>query len=138
MATPNQNFYPTCRFCGAQTLPTAQYDSQTQADESATLACKCVGAEEYQTITRQKAERENNIIKLTQRLDDFTSYCAHRGAELEGALYDFLKNVGITVLDNDITAANVKFGRMKVTISKNNKDNIVISFTYSDGAKVEV
>lgn len=37
-------FFPTCRFCGKQTLPDADYDSQETANEAATLHCDCYEA----------------------------------------------------------------------------------------------
>lgn len=135
-ATPT--YYPTCRFCGKQTIPTAPYDNQAAADESATMMCDCYDARQYQTKKEQEEKREKNIIKLRQTLDDFAAYCADRNTELGGGLHDILLSTGISVLDGVIASASIKFRKMKVNINTNNKGNIVIGFTYSDGSKVEV
>ena len=41
-------YYPTCRFCGRQFLPLANYESQAVADEAATIRCDCFDARQYQ------------------------------------------------------------------------------------------
>ena len=133
-----KSFYPTCRFCKQQILPMAAYPTQEVADEAATIACKCYKAKEYQQELEKAKERDKNIKKLTQSIDDFSTYCEKRNVELKGSLHDLLLRVGIAVLDGAIDGANIKFYRMKVNISTNSKGNIVIGFTYSDGAKVEV
>lgn len=134
----NKTFYPTCKFCKQQILPTAPYDSQAAADESATMNCKCDKAREYQREIERKNERENNINKFTQSIDDFATYCNDRGVELKGDLHDILLRAGISVLDEIVDSASFKFYRMKVNISTNRKGNIIIAFTYSDGARMEV
>lgn len=131
-------YYPTCRFCGSQTLPDATYESQEQADEAATMRCNCVEARIYQDKCEKEKQRQDNINKLRYRLDEFTEYCDGRGVELSGGLYDTIFNAGVAVLDGIIAQASFKFVRMKVNISINSKNVLVIAFTYSDGAKMEV
>lgn len=134
----DDTFYPTCRFCGKQTLPDAPYLSQDEANEAATIRCDCFEAREYQEKLRKEKERADNIIKLRQRLDDFSEYSASRGVELTGELHDLLLNVGIAIIDGQILKANINVGRIKVSISSNSKSVLTICFTYSDGAKLEV
>lgn len=134
----NKTFFPTCRFCKQQQLPAAPYKNQAAADEAATITCKCQKAREYQQEIEKAKERDKNIKKLTQSIDDFATYCEKRNVELKGSLHDLLLRVGIAVLDGVVDGANIKFYRMKVNITTNSKGNIVIGFTYSDGAKVEV
>lgn len=131
-------YYPTCRFCGKQKLPLAAYKNQTEADEAATITCDCYDARVYQQKKEQETTREKNIIKLRQILDDFSKYCEGRNTKLENVLFDLLLSTGISVLDGVIASAALKFRKMKVNINTNNKGNIVIGFTYSDGSKVEV
>ena len=131
-------YYPTCRYCGKQKFPTAEYESQAVADEAATITCDCYEARQYQFEKERKEVRDKNIIKLRQSIDDFAEYCDKRGAELTEEIHNLLLGTGIAVLDGVITSASFKFSRLKVNISQNNKGNIVIGFTYSDGAKVEV
>lgn len=69
----------------------------------------------------QRKERADNIIKLRQRLDDFSEYSASRGVELTGELHDLLLNVGIAIIDGQILKANINVGRIKVSISSNAK-----------------
>lgn len=133
-----KTFYPTCRYCGKQTLPMANYDSQEVADEAATITCDCYDARSYQQELEKKEERQKNIVKLEQSINDFAEYCDKRGAVLTDERHALLLTTGVAVLDGVITSANFKFSRLKVNISQNNKGNIVIGFTYSDGAKVEV
>lgn len=131
-------FYPTCRFCGSEELPVGGYESQEEANEAATLRCKCYEARRYQEELDKKRERDNNIVRLRQKLDDFSAYCDGRGVNLEGDLYDTIFNAGVAVLDGVVLTVSFKFSRMKVTISENSKGMLIIAFTYSDGAKVEV
>jgi len=131
-------FYPTCRYCGNVELPIGKYESQDQANEAATIHCKCSEAREYQDELRRQKERADNIVKLRQKLDDFSSYCENRGVDLEGDLYDTVFNAGVAVLDGIIVSVTFKFLRLKVAISTNSKGALVIAFSYSDGAKVEV
>lgn len=134
----DDTFYPTCRFCGKQSLPTAPYLSQAEADEAATIHCECFEGREYREEKRKEKERADNIIKLRQRLDDFSEYSASRGVELTGDLYNLLLNVGVAVIDGKVGKANVNVGRIKIAMSSNSKSVLAICFTYSDGAKLEV
>ena len=134
----DDTFYPTCRFCGKQTLPDAPYLSQAEADEAATIRCDCFEAREYQEKLRKEKERADNIIKLRQRLDDFTEYSASRGVDLSGDLHDLLLRVGTSIIDGKIAKAVINVGRIKVNLSSGAKSIITICFTYSDGAKLEV
>ena len=131
-------YYPTCRFCGSMELAAGEYESQEQANEAATIRCNCIKAREYQDILKQKKEREENVTKLRQRLDAFSDYCEGRGVDFSGELYNTVFNAGISVLDSIVQTASFKFSRIKVTISTNSKDALVIAFTYSDSEKVEV
>lgn len=133
-----KTFYPTCRFCGKQQFPDAAYRNQIEANEAATIRCDCSEARQYQSKKEAEEKRENNIIKLRQTLDDFSEYCSARNTELDGKLYDTLLSMGISVLDGVIASVSLKFRKMKVNIGTNNKGNIVIAFTYSDGSKMEV
>lgn len=134
----DDTFYPTCRFCGKQTLPDALYANQAEADEAATIRCDCFDARKYQDELERIKKREENIIKLRQRLDDFTEYSNGRGVELAGDLYDLLLNVGTAILDAKILKATINVGRIKVNFSVGSKSALAICFTYSDGAKLEV
>lgn len=75
---------------------------------------------------------------MTQRLDDLSEYCEKRSVDLDGDLYNALFNTSVAVLDNIVDSAQLKFARMRVSVSLNNKGNLTIKFTYSDGATVEV
>ncbi len=135
----NKTYYPTCRFCGATSLPLAEYPSQTEADEAATIRCNCVEARQYQHELEAKQERLKNIDRLNQRIDDFSTYCENRGVKLQDdGLRNLILNTGIAVLDGVIAAGTITFGRMKVKVSMNSKGVIIIGFTYTDGASLEV
>lgn len=137
-AAEKVTYFPTCRFCGKQSLPDAPYESQDVANEAATIRCDCFDARQYQDEIERKKRREENIKKLRQRLCDFSDYTAARNMELSGDLYDFLLNVGTNVLDANIAGATIKVGRFTVKFSVGNKSALSIAFTYSDGAKLEV
>lgn len=132
------NFYPTCRYCGQIKLPLAPYASQDAANEAATRECDCPDARIYQADIERKEKRDQNIKRLTQRLDDLSEYCEKRSVDLDGDLYNALFNTSVAVLDNIVDSAQLKFARMRVSVSLNNKGNLTIKFTYSDGATVEV
>ncbi len=55
----NKTFYPTCRFCKQQTLPTAAYPTQDAADEAATITCRCEKAREYQQQLEKAASTQS-------------------------------------------------------------------------------
>lgn len=137
-STSNTLFYPTCRFCGKQQLPLAPYDDQLTADEAATMQCDCYDARNYQQEVERKAEREKNINRLRQRLDDLAEYCAGRGVPLEGENLDLLMRLGTNILDGLIASVTVKWTRLRVNINTNSKGKIVVGCNYSDGTKVEV
>ena len=137
-AHENSIYYPTCRYCGSMELAAGEYESQEQANEAATIRCDCKLAKDYQATLKQKKEREENISKLRQRLDDFSDYCEGRGVDFSGELYDAIYNAGVAVLDRIVSNVSFKFARIKVTISTNSKEALVIAFTYSDSEKVEV
>lgn len=134
----DETYYPTCHFCGNRMLPDAIYNSQEDADEAAALRCDCFDARKYQDELDRAKKREENIIKLRQRLDDFTDYSNGRGVELAGDLYDLLLSVGTAVLDAKILKATINVGRIKVNFTVGSKSALAICFTYSDGAKLEV
>lgn len=136
--TEKVTYFPTCRYCGKQSLPDAPYENQDVANEAATMRCDCFDARQYQDEVERKKRREENIKKLRQRLCDFSDYTATRNMELAGELYDFLLNVGINVLDANIAGATIKVGRFTVKFSVGSKSALSIAFTYSDGAKLEV
>ena len=131
-------YYPTCRFCGNIELAIGEYDNQEQANEAATIRCDCKGAREYRDELEKKKNRDKNIANLRRRLDDFSDYCEGRGVDFSGELYNTVFNTGVAVLDCVVQSASLKFSRIKVTISTNSKDALVIAFTYSDSEKVEV
>ena len=131
-------YYPACRYCGQIKLPFGMYASQAAANEAATRECNCSDARIYQAEIERKEKRDQNIKRLTQRLDDLSEYCEKRSVDLDGDLYNALFNTSVAVLDNIIDSAQLKFARMRVSVSLNNKGNLAIKFTYTDGATVEV
>lgn len=132
-------FYPTCRYCGKQTLPVEKYANASAANEAATRKCDCEKAREYQAELERAEKREKNINKLRKALDDISVYFTkERGVEYTDALYNLIFNCGVAVLDEQVAKANLNLGRVKVALSANSKGNIVIALTYSDGARVEV
>jgi len=131
-------YYPTCRFCGKQSLPFDNYKSQADADEAATLRCDCAEARQYQEEVKRQKQRAMNIEKLKLKLSDFGEYLSARHVELTDELYNYLLLSGISVLDGVIAKATIKLSRIQTNITTNSKGNIVIDFKYSDAAKVEI
>lgn len=134
----NYGYLPTCRFCGQTKMAVGHYDSQEDANEAATITCDCPDARTYQLEVERKKKREENIARLKTRLGDLQGYCEDRSVEMNDELYNYLLHMGIAILDGIIDSGQLKFARMKVSASLNNKANLVIKFTYSDGATVEV
>lgn len=131
-------FFPTCRFCGKQTLPDADYESQETADEAATLHCDCYEARQYQDEMEKVERRRENIARLRQRLDDLMSYCETHNVTLDDGTHDLLLRCGVAVLDGAIGKATINWARLKISFSLNNKGVIIIGYAYSDGGKIEV
>ena len=70
-----ETFYPTCRYCGVQTLPDAAYESQEQANEAGTMRCNCYEAKQYQE-EKERAERRVIAKRVTCRLQTLrTIFC---------------------------------------------------------------
>ena len=131
-------YYPTCRFCGTITLPLDEYASQAAANEEATRKCDCAEAKAWKDEIEQKDRHEKNVKRLKQQLDDLSAYCEGHAVNLDSDRYDCLLKTGIAVLDGVIDSAQLKFARMRVSFSINSKSNLVIKFTYTDGATAEV
>lgn len=130
--------YPTCCYCGKQTIPTAKYESDAIADEAATMACDCAGAREYRYKKEQAEKREKNIEKLKQGIDDIVEYCENRNINITDELRSVLVNAGIAVIDAHVGSAQLKFARATVSVSKNGKGVVIIKVAYADGAQIEV
>ena len=137
MSTSNIIF-PTCRFCGSAELPVGSYKRQAEADEAATLRCKCEQAREYQREAERIKRREENISKLRSKLDEFSEYHEKRDVEWTEALYNTVFTTGVAVLDGIISQVTFKFDRVKIAISTNSKGNLIVAFTYSESAKAEI
>lgn len=135
---PRTFFYPACPYCGQQTIPDREFETQEAANEWAARHCKCPGAQEYQFRVKAVEEREANIKRIKDSLQQFEEYCEARIGELPENLKDYIFNGAIMVLDNEIGKANFNIGRIRVSVSKNGKGNIVIGFTYSDSERREV
>lgn len=133
-----KTYFPTCRFCGRQELPDAIYENQETANEAATIRCTCYKATLYQEALKRKQEREDNIVKLRQRLDDFGDYCQTHQVTFDPEKHDLLMKCGIAVLDGLIGSATLKWARLTTKITTNNKNALKITFAYSDRAETEV
>lgn len=133
-----QVFYPTCRFCGTRTLPAVPYDSQEDADEEATMRCDCTDARFYQAEKEREERRKENIAALRRNINALVGYCDVHNIKLDDVTRDFLIECGTFVLDKKISKATVNWARFKISFVLNNKDIIVISYTYTDGGKIEV
>lgn len=126
-----KNYYPTCRFCGERTLPMAEYESQEYADDAASMQCSCLDAKAHR-------DRELNINKIKTCIDSYEEYCNARNIKYDDEIKDLLNILSVNVLDDFIGIANIKLGRLKVTISKTSKGCVSINFVYSDSSKQEV
>ena len=102
------------------------------------MRCNCYEAKQYQEEKERAERREKNIVRLRQRLDDLMSYCETRNVPLADTTHDLLLRCGIAVLDGEIGKATINWARLKISFALNNKDVIVIGYTYSDGGKLEV
>lgn len=132
------NHYPTCRYCGKQTIPTAAYESDDIADEAATMACDCAGSREYRYQKEQAEKREKNIAKLKRGIDDIADYLNNRNINITDELHSVLVMAGTAVIDGHVGSATLKFARATVSVSKNGKGVVIIKVAYADGAQIEV
>ena len=131
-------FKPTCPFCGRQELPSAEYSSQEKANEAAAMRCNCNAAIDWRIEKQKKEQREDNIKKIKEALTRFRTFCTNREVEISESLNEFLFNMGVKVLDDECGRGIVNFRGVKITFSKNTKGNIVVSYTRTEGLKVEV
>ena len=131
-------FYPTCRFCGQINIPDKEYASQDAANEFMLMHCDCSDARAYQYTAKVAAERDANIKRIKESINDMKSYCASRGAELTPDILEHLYNSAIFILVEKLSKFSTCFARIKVSISRGKKGNISLSFSYSDSAKTEV
>jgi hypothetical protein len=131
-------FYPKCRFCGYQSMPIKQYISQEAADEAATMSCTCLKGFEYRRAKEREQQREKDIRKLNAEINNVASYCMDRNVELPDRMIALLNDCGIAVLDDQVGSANIALYSVKIKMSKNSKGALVVSVSYSDGARVEI
>lgn len=59
--------YPTCRFCGKQTIPVAHYESDEIADEAATMKCDCYDAQMYRQDKQKKRTPRKEHRKVASK-----------------------------------------------------------------------
>lgn len=133
-----ETHYPTCRFCGKQTIPTANYDSVAYADEAATMACDCYDARQYREQKAQAERREKNIAKLKSSINAVQDYCAEHNIKVGDEFCTLVTNAGIAVIDGIVGAAAFKFSRLSIKLASGSKSAVVIKVTYSDGTQYEV
>ena len=133
-----ETHYPTCRFCGKSTIPTARYDSDTDADEAATMACDCYDARQYREQKAQAEQREKNIAKLKSSINAIQDYCTEHNIKVGDEFCTLVTNAGIAVIDGIVSAAAFKFSRLSIKLASGNKSAVVIKVTYSDGTQYEV
>ena len=130
--------YPTCRFCGKQTIPTARYESDADADEAATMACDCYDARQYREQKAQAERREKNIAKLKSSINAVQDYCTEHNIKVGDEFCTLVTNAGVAVIDGIVGAAAFKFSRLSIKLASGNKSAVVIKVTYSDGTQYEV
>lgn len=136
---PHPFYYPACRFCRQIILPDRESATQEDADEWATMQCKCNNAREYQREQERIADRKRNIERINGTIDYYKGYCDRRGATLTDEAREILFSSAVSVLDDVITGAVVQFGsRMKIKINKNSKGAVSFTFNYADSVKAEV
>ena len=133
-----ETHYPTCRFCGKSTIPTARYDSDTDADEAATMACDCYDARQYREQKAQAEQREKNIAKLKSSINAIQDYCTEHNIKVGDEFCTLVTNAGVAVIDGIVGAAAFKFSRLSIKLASGNKSAVVIKVTYSDGTQYEV
>lgn len=135
---PRAWFYPCCPYCGQQSIPDREHETQEAADEWAARHCKCSPALEYQFRVKAVEEREANIKRIKNSLQQFENFCEHRGCTLSDNVKEKLFEIAVLVLDGEMGKGNFNIGRIRAAVSKNGKGNIVIGFTYSDSESREV
>ncbi len=130
--------YPTCRFCGKQTIPVAPYESDEIADEAATMKCDCYDAQMYRQDKQKKELRDKNIAKLRQNINSISDYCDAHNIKLTPELCEIVTAAGIAVIDGIVLSSQFKFARLRLSLSAGSKSAVVIKATYSDGTQFEV
>lgn len=130
--------YPTCRFCGKETIPTARYKSDAYADEAATMACDCYDARQYREQKAQAERREKNIAKLKSSINAVQDYCTEHNIKVGDEFCTLVTNAGVAVIDGIVGAAAFKFSRLSIKLASGNKSAVVIKVTYSDDTQYEV
>ncbi len=131
-------YYPTCKFCGKQTIPTDEYHSQKDADEAATLACTCSQARDYKYQLDKEAEKAENLIRIKNEMNKVADYCQKRGMELNSSIWQHMIEICNNILNYEITKATIVINKFKITFKAGSKGGVNISYSYADQAKVEI
>ena len=120
-----------CRFCGQVQGIDIPEDYESDANEYASLRCKCPEAETYQFRTR---ELNKAMIKLDEL---FGSLCGKIGVEpVPEDQYEILKEL-IELLVNDVyTSVTMDLGEgVKAKINRNSTGNVELTRTDTQKTK---
>jgi hypothetical protein len=135
-------FTAYCAYCGQARHIQKSWEVKTQADadDFATRECRCSRSKEYREEKSKAERRKENIGRINTSIDDeLTAYALAHDAELTAPIRELIYNGAVAVLDEIITEHTIAFGsKIKVKAAMNSKDNIVLTYSYSDSEKHEV
>ena len=113
----------TCKYCGQVVQLTRVIESDAEAEEEATMKCKCYEAEKYQKEKHRKKKALENVEKLF-------------GSECE-SVQNLLKAAVEIIFNNEMEKITLSlYGGVKATISQNSKGEINVERTVTKKQKL--
>jgi hypothetical protein len=135
-------FTAYCTFCGQTRYVQKSWEVRTQEDANnfANRECRCSMSKAYRDEKTKADRRRENIERINASIDgELAIYANAHEAELTAPIRELIYNGAAAVLDEIISEHMVSFGsKIKVKTTMNVKDNIVLTYSYSDSEKHEV
>lgn len=127
-----------CKFCGFQIIADRNFLNEEDASHYATMHCGCTDAVKYQREHEEKEKRDKNRKRIENATSSIESFCKTKGFYFTEEMREVILQLAERVLDNFFDSATVKFGQIKISVSKNAKGVMVFKRNYSETNSEEV
>jgi hypothetical protein len=127
---------PTCKFCGQAVISDEKFKNLEEESNWATAHCNCEQAREYQVAQERIKEREKNIARARDTMDNLNEYCKEKSVPFPEDVDKILFDCAVLVVENVLDAANLTYGKTKIKITLNTKGQCSFTLVFTDGVKM--
>jgi hypothetical protein len=113
-----------------------KFKNREEASNWATLHCNCEKAREYQVEQERIKEREKNITRARDTINNLNGYCKQKSVPFPEDVDKILFDCAVLVIDNILDAANLTYGKTKIKITLNAKGQCSFTLIFTDGVKM--